>query len=160
MSLLEHQAEEHAPSCAGRFAVIGLIAIACGVAAYFLMPPIEEPAPITAAADPSPPPPTPAPEPAAPPPARKPARDVVTQAVPPSFLLEPLLRVTSDVSGASVFLDRKYLGTTPFEAAEVPLGRHRLNVWAEGYESFAQYIEIGDDPVVIDVRFRESAPRR
>ena len=160
MSLLEHQAEEHSASRAGRFVAIGLIFIASGVVAYFLMPPIGEVAPVTNAADPPPPSPEPTREPAAPPLVREPAPVVVTRAVPPSFLLEPLLRVTSDVPGASVFLNREYLGTTPFEAAEVPPGRHRLNVWAEGYEGFAQYIEIGDEPVSIDVRFSESGPRR
>ena len=155
MSLLEPQAEEHEPSRAGRFVLIGLIVIGCVVAAYFSMPPIEEPTPVAAAADPPPPSPAPDPEPAAPPPVREPEPEVVTEAVPPSSLLEPVLRVTSDVPGASVFLDRTYLGTTPFEVTEVPTGPHRLNVSAEGYEGFARTIEISDEPVSIDVRFLE-----
>jgi len=54
-----------------------------------------------------------------------------------------------------VFLDRAYLGTTPFETTDVPPGRHRLNVSADGHDGFASDIEIGDEPVVIDVRFLE-----
>ena len=155
-SLLERHAVQNEPSRAGRFVLIGLIGIGCAGAAYFSMLRTEEPAPVTAAAaDPPPPLPSPAPEPAAPPPVREPEPEVVTEAVPPSSRLEPILRVTSDVPGASVFLDRAYLGTTPFEAAEVPTGPHRLNVWAEGYESLAQSIEIGDEPISIDVRLLE-----
>ena len=156
MSLLERHAVQNEPSRAGRFVLIGLIGIGCAGAAYFWMLPTEEPAPVTAAAaDPPPPLPSPAPEPAAPPPVREPEPEVVTETGPPSSLLEPILRVTSDVPGASVFLDRTYLGTTPFETAEVPTGPHRLNVWAEGYESLAQSIEIGDEPISIDVRLLE-----
>jgi len=70
-------------------------------------------------------------------------------------MLEPLLVVSSDVPGASVFLNRRFLGTTPFEAIELEPGRHRLNVSAEGYEGFARDVEIGDEPVSVDVRFRQ-----
>jgi hypothetical protein len=80
---------------------------------------------------------------------------VVEAAPPPAARLEPILRVASDVPGASVFLDRTYLGTTPFETTEVPPGPHRLNVSADGHDGFATDIEIGDAPVVIDVRFLE-----
>ena len=82
--------------------------------------------------------------------------EVATEAGPPSPASpEPVLRVASDVPGASVFLDRAYLGTTPFETTDVPPGRHRLNVSADGHDGFASDIEIGDEPVVIDVRFLE-----
>ncbi len=96
-------------------------------------------------------------EPVAPPPEPEPEPEpeVVAEAPPPAAPLEPILRVASDVPGASVFLDRKYLGTTPFEITEVARGPHRLNVSAEGYESVARDIEIGDDPVSIDIRFLE-----
>ena len=41
-------------------------------------------------------------------------------------------RVTSDVPGAYVFLDRKFLGTTPFTSREVAAGTHQVNVQLEG----------------------------
>ena len=44
----------------------------------------------------------------------------------PESRLEPLLRVSSDVQGASVFLDRRFLGTTPFEAMDVPPGKGEI----------------------------------
>jgi len=164
MSLLSHQSEEDVPSRAGRVALIGLIVIGCGVAAYFSMPPVEEPTPVSATADPPAPapPPSPAsdsdPDPVAPRPATEsvPEPAVAAEvAPPPAVRLEPILRVESDVPGASVFLDRAYLGTTPFETTAVPLGPHRLVVSASGHDGFARNIEIGDEPVVIDVRFLE-----
>ncbi|HJN45429.1 MAG: PEGA domain-containing protein [Vicinamibacterales bacterium] len=161
MSLLEHQSEEEAPSRTGRVVLIGLIVIGCGVAAYFYMAPVEDAAPVTTAADPPAATPRPAPEPTreavpdpeAPPPVREPEPEVVAEAPPPAAALEPILRVASDVPGASVFLDRTYLGTTPFEIAEVALGPHRLNVSAEGYEGIVRDIEIGDELVSVDIRF-------
>ena len=165
MSLLQHQSEPEteAPSRTGRFVLIGLIVIGCVVAAYVSMSPREAPVEVTAAADPPPPPPRPAPEPDLEPEpiAAEPVAELasepntVAEAAPPSARLDPLLRVASDVPGASVFLDRTYLGTTPFEVAEVSPGPHRLNVSAEGYEGFARNIEIGDEPISIDVRFLE-----
>ena len=166
MSLLQHQSEPEAeePSRTGRFVLIGLIVVGCGLAAYFSMPPLEEPAPVTAVADPPPrpapePDPEPEPEPVATAPVAEPPPeadlDVVAETAPPSTRLVPLLRVASDVPGASVFLDRRYVGTTPFEVIEVSPGPHRLNVSAEGYEGFVRNIEIGDEPISIDVRFLE-----
>ena len=161
MALLEHQSEEKEPSRTWRFVLIGLIVVGCGVAAYFSMPPDGESARGTTAADPPPPArratpaPAPVPEPAAPPPVAEPEPEAVTDAAPPPTPPEPVLRVASDVPGASVFLDRKFLGTTPFETAEVPPGSHRLNVSAEGHEGFARDIQIGAELVSIDVRFLE-----
>ena len=173
MSLL-HEPETEAPSRKGRFLLIGLLAIAAGGGYYLWTSPpdwlpelptfFEDSAPSTAAdpprrraprepeSDPEPVLAEAAPEPApelAPAPAPEPAPP------PPSSRLEPLLVVSSDVPGASVFLNRRFLGTTPFEAVELEPGRHRLNVSAEGYEGFARDIEIGDEPVSVDVRFRQ-----
>jgi hypothetical protein len=52
------------------------------------------------------------------------------------------LRVTSDVPGAMVFLDRKYLGTTPLASADVVAGPHELNVQVEGRPPVVKTIEI------------------
>ncbi len=42
------------------------------------------------------------------------------------------LRIDSDVPGAMVFLDRKYLGETPVTARDVPPGPHTLNALGRG----------------------------
>ncbi len=171
MSLL-HGPEIEAPSRKGRFLLIVLLAMAGG-AGYYLwtsppdwlpaFPQFGEGAPAETAADPprrrAPREPEPEPEPALaeavpePEPEPEPAPPPPAPLIEP--LLEPLLVVSSDVPGASVFLNRRFLGTTPFEAVELEPGRHRLNVSAEGYEGFARDIEIGDEPVSVDVRFRE-----
>lgn len=180
MSLLEHETDvdASAPSRTGRTLrtlrtlLIVLVLAASAAAAYFFVvrPGDPDAAPVSAAADPppvrapAPAPREPAPEPAdepsvsdpAPPPTAEPDLAPSPVAVEPSVpesRLDPLLRVSSDVPGASVFLNRRFLGTTPFESADVPLGPHRLNVSSEGHEGFSQEINIGDDMVVVDVRF-------
>jgi hypothetical protein len=65
------------------------------------------------------------------------------------------LRVDSDVPGASVFLDRKFLGTTPLATSDVEPGAHRLNVSAEGYEGYAEPLELEPGPNEVMVRFKE-----
>lgn len=52
------------------------------------------------------------------------------------------LRVTTDVPGAMVFLDRTYLGTTPLVSTDVVAGPHQLNVQVEGRPPVVQTIDI------------------
>ncbi len=65
------------------------------------------------------------------------------------------LRVLSDLPGARVFLDRKFVGTTPLDVREVTPGSHRLNVSVDGHEMYGEDVEIGDEPVTVTVRFTE-----
>jgi hypothetical protein len=67
----------------------------------------------------------------------------------------PTLRVDADVPGANVFLDRKFLGTTPVETREFAPGSHRLNVSAEGYEMYGETVELSSSPQPVMVRFKE-----
>jgi PEGA domain-containing protein len=87
-------------------------------------------------------------------PAARPAETAPAESSPPARTAG-VLRVRSDVPGASVFLDRKFLGNTPLEVDGLAAGSHRLNVSVEGYEGHAQAIEIGDTPADVDVRFKE-----
>ena len=66
----------------------------------------------------------------------------------------PWLRVTSDVVGADVFLDREFVGKTPFESFDVAPGSHRVNVSASGYESFSWDIIIGEGLTSLDATFK------
>ncbi len=66
-----------------------------------------------------------------------------------------VLRIDADVPGANVFLDRKFLGTTPVEARDVAPGPHRLNVSAEGYEPYAESLEVEAGRHELVVRFKE-----
>jgi hypothetical protein len=67
----------------------------------------------------------------------------------------PTLRVDADVPGANVFLDRKFLGTTPVETRDFEPGPHRLNVSAEGYEMHAETIDLPAGSREVVVRFKE-----
>lgn len=66
----------------------------------------------------------------------------------------PVLVVDADVPGATVFLDRTYLGKTPLRTREVPSGRHRLDVSAEGHDIHSEEVDL-DGPREVMVRFRE-----
>jgi hypothetical protein len=87
-------------------------------------------------------------------PVREPAEPAAAEPATPSRMAG-VLRVRSDVPGASVFLDRKFLGTTPLDVDGLAAGSHRLNVSVEGYDGHAQAIEIGETPADVDVRFKE-----
>ena len=95
----------------------------------------------------------PEPEPAAP----EPEPEPVAEPEPPPEPPPPppiVLRVTSDIDGADVFIDRRHVGQTPFESHAVEPGRHRINIAATGYESHAEDVEIGGDLTTVDVLFR------
>ena len=140
-----------------RFLVIALIAVAVLVAtaiALWLLArrPAEAPKgpPPAPRARTSPAPratatPTPAPE------ARATPRP---KAEPRPEAAAPTLRVDADVPGANVFLDRKFLGTTPVETRDFQPGPHRLNVSAEGYEMYGESVELEAGPNEVVVRFK------
>jgi len=67
----------------------------------------------------------------------------------------PVLRVSSDVPGASVFVDRRYLGTTPLETRDLSAGSHQITVSADGYDMYAEAIELGSAALDVNVRFKE-----
>ena len=75
---------------------------------------------------------------------------------PPPGPTGPTLVVDSDVPGASVFVDCKYLGTTPLRTAEVTPGSHQLNASATGEEGLAQSIDVaGTGETSVSLRFHE-----
>ena len=57
----------------------------------------------------------------------------------------PLLRVTTDVAGADVFVDRTFVGKTPLETRDVTAGSHQINVSAEGHDGMSQHVEVSAD---------------
>ena len=56
----------------------------------------------------------------------------------------PRLKVTSDVEGAFVFVDRQFVGKTPLDTGEVTPGHHQLKVTSEGYDGVSQGVEIAE----------------
>jgi hypothetical protein len=154
-----------------RNAVIGTVAVAmaagAGLTIYLLRPERAPAAPAAvverAAAPPvvrAAPPPPPAPEPArparraAPPPVETPPEPVA--AAPVDVAPDAgTLRIGADVPGAQVFLDRQFIGTAPVVAENVKPGTHQLNVSAEGFDSYAEAIEVDAGPRDIAVKLRE-----
>jgi hypothetical protein len=66
-----------------------------------------------------------------------------------------VLRVDSDVPGANVFLDRKFLGTTPVETRDFAPGNHRINASAEGYDMYGESVELAPGENTLTIRFKE-----
>ena len=155
---------EPAPPPPRRGWLYGLLLLALAAGAGYYLYVAEAPAPEDAerrAAAEAPAPARPAPAaPAAPEPEPEPAPEAEPEPAPepePSAPPPPAagLRVTSDVEGAEVFIDRRYAGTTPFESYDVEPGRRRINVSAPGYEGHAEDVEIGAGLTAVDVRFRQ-----
>jgi len=65
------------------------------------------------------------------------------------------LRISSDVAGAQVFIDRRFLGTAPLVAENIAPGSHQLNVSAEGFESIVETVDVEPGTRDIAVKFRE-----
>ncbi len=142
--------------------IIFVLAVAVGVGYFVFTRYASDPeSGDRVAARPDPPPPAaPAPELVVPPaPALEP---VVAPAPPPEPAPvvaapspEPRLRVSSDVLGADVFIDREFAGKTPFESFDVELGLHSVNVYAPGYEGVSYYdVAIGDEVTSLDLTFK------
>ena len=147
--------------------IVVLLAAAAGAALYFAAPgapvPDEPDAAETARVEPSAPPPR-EPEPAEPAGSRAPAptpapRAPAARSAPAPVESAPpdvaTLRIDSDVPGAQVFIDRKFIGQTPVTAPRITPGTHRLNVSAEGFEGIAQTIEVEPGERDITVKLRE-----
>lgn len=71
-------------------------------------------------------------------------------------LLPPSLRVVSDVTGATVFLDREYKGTTPIDIKGVSAGKHQLTVSAEGYDMYAETVTITTGHRDVTINFEQA----
>ena len=167
MSVMNHDQQPRSGGI-GKFLVIGAAAIAVLALAYLgvtmLMTPDAkpepapvartEPAPEPPAAKPSEPEtPTGTPAPRRPRP-RKEAPPAPEPAAPPPA--GPILIVESDVPGASVFVDRKFVGTTPLRTTDVAGGSHQLNASATGEEGLAQTIELAETgETTIALKFKE-----
>jgi PEGA domain len=68
--------------------------------------------------------------------------------------LAPSLRVESDIPGATVFLDRNYVGTTPVDLKDVSSGEHQLTVSADGYDMYAETVNVESGHRDIRVSFK------
>lgn len=120
---------------------------------------VTAPAPAPRRAPPAPEAATAAPERAAPRAAPLPVAEAPAAEAPPPVVEAPrnvgILRIDSDVPGAQVFIDRRFIGAAPVVAEDVTPGPHQLNVSAEGFESVATSIDVAAGPRDIVVKLRE-----
>lgn len=73
----------------------------------------------------------------------------------PSAPTTGTLRISADVADASVFIDRKFIGTAPVTAADIAPGSHHLNVSAPGYDAITEDIDVAIGPRDIAIAFKE-----
>lgn len=106
------------------------------------VPPVPDPEPVA---------PAPAPPPVAPPVAPAPVVETPSPVVLSSV---GTLRIDSDVSGAQIFIDRRFIGRAPVVAEAVALGSHQLNVSADGFDSVVTAIDVvaGEREIVVKLR--------
>jgi hypothetical protein len=64
-----------------------------------------------------------------------------------------VLQVNSDIPGASVFLDREFVGATPLTLRAVTPGLKQLNVTATGHEGYSSTITLTEGPNRVNVEF-------
>ncbi len=148
----------------------GLVAfvLIAGATYVILRPREEKPADPVAEARPAPapvrkaepPPPAAAPEPAEDAPPRRaapkkaaPAPAPVTET--PASATLATLSLESDVAGASVFINREYVGTTPLKLDRLEPGSKQFKLTADGFEGIERTVDLvaGDNPVTL--RFKE-----
>jgi hypothetical protein len=64
-----------------------------------------------------------------------------------------ILQVQSDVPGASVFIDREFVGATPLTVRALSPGPKQLNVTATGHEGYSSTITLTEGPNRVNVEF-------
>ena len=142
------------------------VAILIGVGIVFMGGKKDpEPAPVAApvagrvttapaASKAEPPPPATAAEPAAPKPV---APKKAAPAAPVAEAAPTLASLTleTDVPGASVFIDRQFVGNTPLTLDKLEPGTKRLQLTATGFDSVQKSVDLVAGPNAITVRIKE-----
>ena len=65
------------------------------------------------------------------------------------------LTVDSDVPGASVFVDREFVGTVPVTLTNLAPGSKRINLSVEGYEGVQRSVDVVAGDNTVNMRFKE-----
>lgn len=65
------------------------------------------------------------------------------------------LRLESDVPGASVFIDRQFVGTTPLSLDKLQPGSKRVQLTATGFDSVQKTIDLNPGPNAVSIRIKE-----
>jgi hypothetical protein len=99
--------------------------------------------------------PTPAKPVAAAKPATKEAPKTPAAPVTPAAPTLASLTLDTDVPGASVFIDRQFVGNTPLSLDKLAPGSKRVQITAEGFDSVQRTIDLNPGPNSITIRVRE-----
>lgn len=145
------------------FVVLAMGAVIAGAAVVIMQfrPEPEAPAAEVPVSSPTPTPvAAPAPEPASTPAAtprptpRATPAPVVTPEPPPPAPTTATLHISTDVPGAQVFVDRKFIGEAPVTVEDVAPGPRQINVSAPGFDPVAETIDVVPGPrdVVISLK--------
>jgi hypothetical protein len=133
--------------------VVIAVAFVVGVLTYFNDRPVPDPSPVERPAAPpvvAPPmdlpPVMPGPERRAPSTPVRSAPAAAPEPVAPVAPTTATLHITSDVPGAQVFIDRKFVGNAPVTAEDVAPGTRQINVSAPGYEGVAETLDVTPGP--------------
>ena len=65
------------------------------------------------------------------------------------------LQLDTDVPGASVFIDRQFVGNTPLSLDKLEPGRKQVQVTADGFGSVQKTIELNAGPNAVTIRVKE-----
>ena len=154
----------------GLIAAVGAAVVALGLALYLHRPaPVEEKPVAAAPAAPArvaprnvePPPPAPAePTPADSPRKAAAPKKAAPEPAPaaPAAPAEPTLAsltLDTDVPGASVFIDRQFVGNTPLSLDKLEPGTKRIQITATGFDSVQKTVELSAGPNAVTIRVKE-----
>lgn len=150
--------------------MLSLIAVLSVGLAFYLRSHPSQPASAPAASMPAPEStgaPTPAAAPVDAPPAAAPApvaraprapapkKTAEPEAVAPAAPTLASLTIESDVPGASVFIDRKYVGNTPLSLDRLQPGTKTINLSADGFNGIQKSADLAAGPNALSMRFKE-----
>ena len=79
-------------------------------------------------------------------------------ATPPALAPAPTLaslRIDTDVPGASIFIDRQFVGNTPLSLDKLEPGSKRIQVTATGYDSVTKTVDLAAGPNDVTIRIKE-----
>lgn len=97
----------------------------------------------------------------------KPVAEAPRKAAPKSPAAEPApppppaapklasLRLETDVPGASVFIDRQFVGNTPLSLDKLEPGSKRVQITATGFDSVQRTINLDPGPNAVTIRVKE-----
>ncbi|MEZ5290784.1 MAG: PEGA domain-containing protein [Vicinamibacterales bacterium] len=168
MSVFDETPSDPSPGRGPLMAVAGVVVLLAGAGVWYVTSRPE--APDTAEAPAAAPRPAPAPTRKAEPPPPEPAkpeepaprrtapRKAEAPAPAPAETAAPdtaSLVVESDVPGASVFVDREFVGTAPVTLTNVAPGTKRINLSAEGFEGVQRSVDVVPGENTVTLRFKE-----